>query len=69
MVDVDRELTIDQAREIVRLRRRHPGAELRTHQKPRGVLVEVRRAGRTVALARFDWTGAAVADHPIQLAA
>jgi hypothetical protein len=68
-VDVDRELTIDQAREIVRLRRRYPRAELRAHQKPWGVLVEVRQGDRTLTLERFDWDGAAVMDRPIPLAA
>ncbi|HMJ37010.1 MAG TPA: hypothetical protein VK501_24100 [Baekduia sp.] len=63
------ELTIQQAREIAHLRRNHPGAELRAHQKPWGVIVEVRHHGHTVALERFDWTGAAVPDRPIQLAA
>jgi hypothetical protein len=66
---VEHELTQEQAREIALLRRRHPGAELHAHQKPWGVIVEVRRGDRTLALERFDWTGAALADRPIQLAA
>jgi hypothetical protein len=66
---VEHELTQEQAREIAQLRRRHPGAELRAHQKPWGVIVEVRRGDRTVALERFDWTGAALADRPVGLAA
>jgi hypothetical protein len=66
---VKHELTQQQAREIALLRRRHPGAELRTHEKPWGVIVEVRRGDRTVALGRFDWSGAALVDSPIHLAA
>jgi hypothetical protein len=66
---VEHELTQQQAREIALLRRRHPGAELLAHQKPWGVIVEVRRGDRTLALERFDWTGAALADRRIQLAA
>jgi hypothetical protein len=51
------ELTTDQARIIARLRRRWPGAELRIHRRPWGVIVEVRDAGRTVALTRLDGAG------------
>jgi hypothetical protein len=69
MVGVEHELTTDQAREIALLRRRHPGAELRAHERPWGVIVEVCRHGHTIALERFDWTGAAVPDRPIRLAA
>jgi hypothetical protein len=46
------ELTLDQARLIARLRRRWPGADVQAHQRPWGVIVEVRRDGRTVALTR-----------------
>jgi hypothetical protein len=66
---MDAELTLEQAREINLLRRRHPGAELRVHERAWGVLVEVRREPRTVALERFDYGGATVHDRPIQLAA
>jgi hypothetical protein len=67
---MDAELTPEQAREIHRLRRRHPGAELRVHERPWGVLVEVRRHGHAVALERFEFaTGAVVGDTPIRLAA
>ena len=51
------ELTIDQARLIARLRRRWPGADVRAHQRPWGVIVEVRRDGRTVALTALDGEG------------
>jgi hypothetical protein len=63
------ELTPDQAREIVRLRGRHPDAEVTVHQRPWGIIVELRRGSRTVALRRFSWTGETVADSPIHLAA
>lgn len=67
---MDVELTLEQAREIHRLRRRHPGAELRVHERPWGVLVEVRRHGHVVTLERFEFaTGAVVPDAPIRLAA
>jgi hypothetical protein len=67
---MDAELTLGQAREIHRLRGRHPGAELRVHERPWGVLVEVRRRGHVVTLERFEFgTGAVVHDAPIRLAA
>jgi len=37
------ELTMRQMREIVLLRRRHPGAEVRVHQKPWGIILEADR--------------------------
>jgi hypothetical protein len=66
---MEHEITFQQAREIVRLRRRHPGADVLVHQKPWGVIVEARRGGRTVELECFDWTGAATPDRRIGLAA
>jgi hypothetical protein len=63
------ELTTQQARQIALLRRSHPGAEVLAHEKAWGVIVEARHHGRTVALARFDWTGAALPDRPIRHAA
>jgi hypothetical protein len=63
------ELTIEQMREIVRLRRRHPRAEVIVHPKPWGIIVEARRAGHAVELERFDWTGAVEPDQQIPLAA
>jgi hypothetical protein len=63
------ELTIDQMREIVRLRRRHPRADVLVHQKPWGLIVEARRSGHTIELERFDWTGAVLADQQIAFAA
>jgi hypothetical protein len=67
---MDAELTTQQAREIHSLRRRHPGAELRVHERPWGVLIEVRRDGHVVTLERLEFgTGAVVRDAPIRLAA
>ena len=51
------ELTIDQVRLIARLSRRWPDADVRTHQRPWGVIVEVRRDGRTVSLTALDGEG------------
>jgi hypothetical protein len=63
------ELTIDQARLIARLRRRWPGADVRAHQRPWGVIVEVRRAGRTVALTALDGEGGIERERSIPRAA
>ncbi|HEU4976706.1 MAG TPA: hypothetical protein VFT50_16550 [Baekduia sp.] len=63
------ELTLAQVREIARLRARHAGAEVRAHQRPWGVIVEVRRHGHVVEIERFDFDGATLHDQPIRLAA
>ncbi len=63
------ELTLDQMREIVRLRRRHPRAEVVVHPKPWGIIVEARRRGHAIELERFDFDGAVRADEPIAWAA
>jgi hypothetical protein len=63
------ELTIDQARLIARLRRRWPDADVRAHQRPWGVIVEVRRGGRTVALTALDAEGGIEREHSIPRAA
>ena len=63
------ELTTDQARLIARLRRRWPGADVRPHQRPWGVIVEVRRSGRTIALVAFDADGGVHRDTPVRRAA
>lgn len=63
------ELTLEQMREIVRLRRRHPQAEVVVHPKPWGIVVEARRSGHAVELEGFDWSGAVTPDQPISLAA
>jgi hypothetical protein len=69
VVNVVPELTIDQTREIVRLRRRHPRAEVVVHHKPWGIIVEARRSGHAIELERFDWTGAMTPDQQIAVAA
>jgi hypothetical protein len=56
------ELTSDQARLIAHLRRRHPGAELRAHQRSWGVILEVRDGGRTIALLGLNGTGGVLPD-------
>lgn len=65
----ERELTSEQAREIARLRRRHPGAEVRAHQRPWGVIVEVRRGNHVVELARYDFGGDTRGEERVGLAA
>jgi hypothetical protein len=64
-----RELTLEQMREIVRLRHRHPDAEVVVHPKPWGIVVEARRCGHAVELEGFAWSGAVTPDQPIALAA
>ena len=66
---MDAELTLDQARQIAVLRRRHPGAEVRVHERPWGVLVEVRGGAQPVALERFEFGGRVVHDAPIRVVA
>jgi hypothetical protein len=63
------ELTLDQARLIARLRRRWPGADVQAHQRPWGVIVEVRHGGRTVALTALDGEGGIEPAHSIPRAA
>ncbi len=68
-MDTAHELTIEQMREIVRLRRRHPRAEVLVHHRPWGLIVEARRSGHAIELERFDWTGAVMPDQQIAFAA
>jgi hypothetical protein len=63
------ELTIDQLREIVRLRGRHPRADVILHHKPWGFIVEASRHGHAIELERFDWSGAITPDQRIAIAA
>lgn len=63
------ELTERQVREIASLRRRHPGAELATHPRPWGVIVEARRGNRVLELESFDWTGEVRRETRIRFAA
>ncbi len=63
------ELDTRQARLIARLRARWPEADVRAHQRPWGVIVEVRRRGRTVSLTAFDGRGGVRADRGVADAA
>jgi hypothetical protein len=67
--DMAPELTVDQTREIVSLRRRHPDAQVIVHHKDWGLIVEARRSGHAIELRRFDWTGAVTPDRQIASAA
>ncbi|MBA2347593.1 MAG: hypothetical protein H0V81_04790 [Solirubrobacterales bacterium] len=66
---MERELTLPQTRAIVRLRRRHPSAEVRVHHRPWGFVLEARHGDRVLELVRFDWDGAVVADQRVDRAA
>ena len=59
------ELTTDQARYIARMRSGWPDADVRVHQRAWGVIVEVRRIGRTIAIVAFDATGGVQRDEPL----
>jgi hypothetical protein len=63
------ELTTDQARYIARMRSGWPEADIRVHQRSWGVIVEVRRSGRTIALVAFDADGGVHRDAPLRRAA
>jgi hypothetical protein len=63
------ELTTDQARLIARLRLRWPGAEVRVHRRPWGLIVEVRRGDRTVSLTALDGNGGIETERRVQRAA
>ncbi len=63
------ELTTDQARYIARMRSAWPDADVRAHQRSWGVIVEVRRFGRTVALVGFDGAGRVLQDERLPRAA
>jgi hypothetical protein len=59
------ELTIDQAREIARLRRRYRDAQLVVHERPRDVIVEVQRGGHAVTLRRFADDGTVAGEQAL----
>jgi hypothetical protein len=63
------ELSTDQARYIARMRGAWPDADVRVHQRTWGVIVEVRRRRRTVALVAFDADGGVHRDAPLRRAA
>jgi hypothetical protein len=54
------ELTPEQAREVARLRRQWPQAEVVLHHREHDLILEVRRAGHTVTLRRFGDDGSVV---------
>lgn len=66
---MEQELTLPQTRQVVRLRRRHPGADVRVHHRAWGLVLEARSGDRVLELVRFDWDGAVVADQRIDRAA
>ena len=66
VVSMPDELSVEQTREIVRLRRRHPRAEVIVHHKRWGIIIEARRRGHAVELERFDWTGAVTPDQRVR---
>jgi hypothetical protein len=59
------ELTIDQAREIARLRRRYGDAEMVLHHRPHDLIVEVQRDGHAVAIKRFAEDGTVGGEQPL----
>ena len=63
------ELTVDQAREIARLRRCHPGASVVVHHREHDLIVEVRHRDRTLALRRLSDDGAVAGPQALALAA
>lgn len=63
------ELTTDQARYIARMRAGWADADIRVHQRAWGVIVEVRRMERTIALVAFDGDGGVRRDAPLRRAA
>jgi hypothetical protein len=63
------ELTTDQARYIARMRTGWPDAQVHVHQRAWGVIVEVRRAERAIALVAFDAHGGVHRDAPLRRAA
>jgi hypothetical protein len=63
------ELSTDQARYIARMRAAWPDADVRVHQRAWGVIVEVRRRGRTIAIVGFGADGGVRRDAPLRRAA
>ena len=63
------ELTTDKARYIARMRGGWPDADVHVHQRSWGVIVEVRRMERTIALVAFDAHGGVHRDAPLRRAA
>lgn len=59
------ELTLEQAREIAQLRRRHPGADVILHHREHDVIIELRRHGHTLTIARFGDDGTVAAQQAL----
>ena len=59
------ELTLDQARVIAALRRRHAHAEITPYQRPWGVIIEVREHHRTRQVLAFDAGGSVRRDERV----
>ncbi|MCW3007622.1 MAG: hypothetical protein JWP17_2248 [Solirubrobacterales bacterium] len=65
MISPMEELTIDQAREIARLRRRYADGQMVLHHRPHDLIVEVQRHGHAVALTRFAEDGSVGGELPV----
>jgi hypothetical protein len=59
------EITTDQARLLARLRRRFPDGEVCVHERPWGLIVEVRRGAHVVALTALHADGRIAPDRPV----
>jgi hypothetical protein len=62
------EITLDQARAIARLRRRHPGCAVVVHARAHDLILEVRDGRRIVALERLGEDGSVSGPQPVSLA-
>lgn len=62
------EITLDQARAIARLRRRHPGCDIVVHDRPHDLILEVRCGRRIVALERLGEDGSVSGPQSLGLA-
>jgi hypothetical protein len=68
MILVMTEITLDQARAVARLRRRHPGCSIVVHDRPHDLILEVRDGRRIVALERLAEDGSVSGPQPLALA-
>ena len=62
------EITLDQARAVARLRRRHPGCAVVVHDRPHDLILEVRDGRRIVALERLGADGSVSGPQPLAFA-
>ena len=65
MISPMNELTIDQAREIARLRRRYADGQVVLHHRTDDLIVEVQRHGHAVAIRRFAADGSVGGEQPV----